>query len=60
MAVFASFAGPEDIVKWFSYEEEVMYKLLTCSKPLVATINRHATAAGMIIAQTADYSFGKK
>jgi enoyl-CoA hydratase/carnithine racemase len=55
LATFISFASPDDIIKWFSYEEEVMYKLLTCSKPVVAAINGHATAAGMIIAQACDY-----
>jgi enoyl-CoA hydratase/carnithine racemase len=55
LAAFVSFEGPEDVIKWFSYEEEVMYKLLTCPKPVVAAINGHATAAGMIIIQACDY-----
>lgn len=55
LASFIGFEGPEDVIKWFSYEEEVMYKLLTCPKPVVAAINGHATAAGMIIIQACDY-----
>jgi enoyl-CoA hydratase/carnithine racemase len=55
LAVFVGFTGPQDVINWFSYSEEVLYKLLTCSKPLVAAINGHATAMGMVIAQTADY-----
>lgn len=55
LVTFANFAGPEEIIKWFSYEEEVLFKLLACPKPVVAAINGHATAAGMIIAQTCDY-----
>lgn len=55
LAVFVGFTSPQDVIEWFSYSEEVLYKLLTCSKPLVAAINGHATAMGMVIAQTADY-----
>ncbi len=50
-----NFKNKEEIIKWFEYEEDVMYKLFTCSKPVIAAINGHATAAGMIVSMACDY-----
>ena len=55
LVTFTSFKGPDDIVKWFSDDEEILFKLFTCSKPVVAAVNGHATAAGMILVQACDY-----
>jgi enoyl-CoA hydratase/carnithine racemase len=55
LATFTSFQGKEEIVDWFTYEEDVLLKLFTCSKPVVAAINGHATAMGMIISMACDY-----
>jgi enoyl-CoA hydratase/carnithine racemase len=55
LETFTSFKTHDEIVKWFTYEEEVMYKLFTCSKPVIAAINGHATAAGMIVSMACDY-----
>lgn len=52
---FTSFASDQAIVDWFKIEEEVLYKLFTCSKPVIAAINGHATAAGMIVSMACDY-----
>jgi enoyl-CoA hydratase/carnithine racemase len=52
---FTDFASGQAIIDWFKVEEEVLYKLFTCSKPVVAAINGHATAAGMIISMACDY-----
>ncbi|PKM76090.1 MAG: hypothetical protein CVU90_14305 [Firmicutes bacterium HGW-Firmicutes-15] len=52
---FLSFKEPEDCLKWFDFEEKVMYNLFTCKKPVIAAVNGHATAAGMIVAMAADY-----
>ncbi|SHH04043.1 Enoyl-CoA hydratase/carnithine racemase [Thermosyntropha lipolytica DSM 11003] len=59
LETFTTFESPEAIVDWFKYEEEVLYKLFTCSKPVVAAINGHATAAGMIVAMACDYKIAK-
>ncbi len=52
---FVSFESPQAIVDWFKYEEEVLIKLFTCSKPVVAALNGHATAAGMIVTMACDW-----
>src|SRR4030042_2989255 len=55
LVTFTSFKGADDIVKWCSDDEEILFKLFTCSKPVVAAVNGHATAAGMILVQACDY-----
>jgi enoyl-CoA hydratase/carnithine racemase len=59
LVTFTTFSGPADIVEWFKQDEEILYKLFTCSKPVVAAITGHATAAGMILVQACDYRFIK-
>ncbi len=53
---FTTFASGEEVIKWFKYEEAVLLKLFTCSKPIVGAINGTATAAGMIYALACDYN----
>lgn len=55
LVTFTTFASPEAIKEWFYFEEEVLYKLFTCSKPVIAAMNGHATAAGMILSMACDY-----
>lgn len=55
LGTFVSFQSPEEIIKWFEYEEEVLLKLFTCSKPVIAAVNGHAVAAGMIVSMASDY-----
>lgn len=50
-----NFTEASQAIEWFKYEEEVLYKLFTCSKPVIACINGHAVAAGMIYALASDY-----
>lgn len=59
LETFTSFKNDEEIIKWFDYEENVFLKLFTCSKPVVAAVNGHATAAGMILAMASDYRIVK-
>ncbi|MDD3895076.1 MAG: enoyl-CoA hydratase/isomerase family protein [Syntrophomonadaceae bacterium] len=52
---FVSFKDDQEILNWFKIEEEVLYKLFTCTKPVIAAVNGTATAAGMIVAMAADW-----
>lgn len=52
---FISFRDIDDCLAWFDFEEKVMYNLFTCKKPVIAAVNGHATAAGMIVSMAADY-----
>jgi len=54
LETFTSFASDQAIIDWFRMEEEAMLKLFTCSKPVVAAVNGHATAAGMIVSMACD------
>lgn len=55
LGTFTSFQSPEEILAWFKYEEEVLLKLFTCSKPVIAAVNGHATAMGIILSMACDY-----
>jgi enoyl-CoA hydratase/carnithine racemase len=59
LGTFTTFEGPEQIIQWFTDDEEIMYKLFTCSKPVVGALNGHASAAGLIITQACDYRMMK-
>lgn len=54
--IFTTFASGDEVTEWFKYEEEVLLKLFTCTKPIIAAINGGATAAGMIAAMASDYN----
>ncbi|MEA1962549.1 MAG: enoyl-CoA hydratase/isomerase family protein [Bacillota bacterium] len=53
---FTTFPSNEAVIEWFKYEESVLLKLFTCTKPVVSAINGGATAAGMIVAMACDYN----
>lgn len=55
LGTFTSFTSSEEIKDWFAYEEGVLLKVFTCQKPVVAAVNGHATAAGMIFSMACDY-----
>jgi enoyl-CoA hydratase/carnithine racemase len=55
LETFTSFKETSEILKWFEFQEEVMYNLFTCKKPVIAAVNGHATAAGLIVSMAADY-----
>lgn len=59
LGLFTSFTSGDEIKDWFAFEEDVLLKFFTCSKPVVAAINGHATAAGMILSMACDYRLVK-
>ena len=52
---FTTFKDGNEVINWFKYEENVLLKLFSCKKPVVAAINGGTTAAGMIYAMASDY-----
>ncbi len=55
LATFISFKDTAECIEWFKFQEEVMFNLFACKKPVIAAVNGSATAAGMIVAMAADY-----
>jgi len=55
LPTFLSFKGREDILNFFNVEEEMLYEIFTCSKPVIAALNGHCTAAGFIMSMGCDY-----
>ncbi len=60
LGTFVAFENSAECIKWFKFQEEVMYNLFTCKKPVIAAVNGSATAAGMIVCMTADYRIAVK
>lgn len=55
LGTFISFRDTDECLAWSETREAAMYDLFTCRKPVVAAINGHAMAAGLIVAMAADY-----
>jgi len=55
LGTFIAFKDTADCLEWGRMRESVMYDLFTCKKPVIAAINGHAMAAGLIVAMAADY-----
>ncbi len=52
---FTNFKDGDEVINWFKYEENVLLKLFSCKKPVIAAVNGGATAAGLILAMASDY-----
>ena len=55
LPTFVGFKTREDILAFFDVEEEMLYEIFTCKKPVIAAINGHCTAGGFIVAMGCDY-----
>ncbi len=55
LPTFVSFKTKEDVLGFFNVEEEMLYEIFTCKKPVIAAINGHCTAGGFIVAMGCDY-----
>ncbi len=55
LPTFLAFTTREQIEKFFTVEEEMLYEIFTLKKPVIAGINGHCTAGGFIIAMGCDY-----
>lgn len=59
LPTFLGFHTREDILAFFNVEEEMLYEIFTFPKPMVAAINGHMAAGGMISAMGCDYRIVK-
>jgi len=55
LPTFIGFKTREDVLNFFNVEEEMLYEIFTCPKPVIAAINGHCTAGGFIISMGCDY-----
>ncbi len=54
LPTFLSFNGRDDVLEFFNVEEEMLYEIFTCKKPVIAAINGHCTAGGFIVSMGCD------
>ncbi len=59
LPTFLKFKTREDVLEFFNVEEEMLFEIFTFPKPMVAAVNGHMTAGGMISAMGCDYRIVK-
>lgn len=55
LPMFLSFKDVDEVVKFFEVEEEILLELFMFEKPVIAALNGHTVAGGMIFALACDY-----
>lgn len=55
LPMFLSFKDVNEVVKFFEVEEEILLELFMFEKPVIAALNGHTVAGGMIFAMACDY-----
>lgn len=55
LPTFLAFTSREEVLDFFNVEEEMLYELFTCRKPVIAAINGHCAAGGFITSMGCDY-----
>jgi enoyl-CoA hydratase/carnithine racemase len=59
LPLFLGFETPEEVVSFFTEQEEILVEFFTCKKPVVSAINGHCAAMGLILAMASDYRIVK-
>lgn len=60
LSLFLDFSDKQEAVEFFELEQRVLTALFACRKPVVAAINGHAAAGGLIYSMAADYRIIKE
>ncbi len=59
LTTFLKFETGDDILEFFNIEEEMLYEVFTCKKPVISAMNGHTTAGGLITSMGCDYRIAK-
>jgi enoyl-CoA hydratase/carnithine racemase len=59
LPMFLSFKDVQDVVDFIAEEEEILIELFMCKKPVIAALNGHAIAGGLVFSMAADYRIVK-
>jgi len=60
LPIFLGFKDKAEAIEFFKFEEMVLTELFACRKPVIAAINGHAAAGGLIYSMAADYRIVKE
>ena len=55
LPIFLNFKDKDEVIAFFEFEETVLTNFFNCHKPVVAAINGHCAAGGLIYSMAADY-----
>jgi enoyl-CoA hydratase/carnithine racemase len=59
LPMFMGFKDLKDVLAFLSEEEEILIDFFMCKKPVIAALNGHAVAAGLVFSMAADYRIVK-
>jgi len=59
LPMFLKFKDHAEVIEWFIKEEAILMNYFGCQKPVIAAINGHAAAAGLIFSMASDYRIVK-
>lgn len=55
LPIFINFKDKDEAIAFFTFAENVLTNLFACRKPVVAAVNGHCAAGGLIFSMAADY-----